>query len=163
MQDFYIEELRMATEHPLLDDNGDKRGTPPDWYRGTRATKRAEGGATTDGVHAHRIALVPSAAERALTPEQRVARNQLEDELERLRARKADMPERDYLRESGDPAAQNFRDLSHRAATRRRRSPPGSPRRGKASRRPRAGFVRRRDPDALTRDKPPPRPVLARA
>jgi hypothetical protein len=98
VQDFYTEELRMATEHALIDDNGDKRGTPPDWFRGTRATKRAEGGASPDGVHAHRIALVPSAAERALTPEQRATRNQLEDELEVLRSRKDTLPERDYLR-----------------------------------------------------------------
>ena len=97
--EFYQTDGRLQTEHPLLDDNGDKRGTPPDWFRGTRATKRAEGGAAPDGVHAHRIALVQSAAERALTPAQRATRDRLEEELERLRERKSSMTERDYLRE----------------------------------------------------------------
>ncbi len=99
VQNFYDEELRLATEHPLLDDNGDRHGTPPDWFSGTRATKKAEGGATPDGRLAHRFSLVESPAERALTPEQRSARNQLEDKLEQLRDRKDAMPERDYLRE----------------------------------------------------------------
>lgn len=99
VQVFYTEAQRMATEHALIDDNGDKRGTPPDWFRGTHATKKAEGGATIDGLAAHRVALVLSEAERRLTPTQRAERDRLEDELERLRGRKATTPARDYLRE----------------------------------------------------------------
>lgn len=99
VQVFYAEAQRMATEHALIDDNGDKHGTPPDWFRGTRATKKAEGGATVDGVRAHRVALVMSEAEKRLTAAQRDARDRLEDELERLRERKPKMAERDYMRE----------------------------------------------------------------
>lgn len=99
VQDFYAEELRLATEHALLDDNGDRLGTPPDWFRGIRATKKAEGGASVDGTTAHRIALVESAAERALTADQRAARNRLEEELDALRERKDAMSESDYVRE----------------------------------------------------------------
>jgi hypothetical protein len=99
VQDFYVEELRLATEHALIDDNGDHRGTPPEWYRGIRATKKAEGGATADGRVAHRIALIESPAERALSPAQRTERNRLEDQLEQLRQRKDTMSPSDYQRE----------------------------------------------------------------
>ena len=73
---FYAEAGRMASEHPLLDDNGDKLGVPPDWFRGTRVVKRPESGQPVDGFRAHQIALVGDAAERALTPEQRQRRDQ---------------------------------------------------------------------------------------
>ena len=32
--DFYQQENRIATEHALLDDNGDAKGTPADWFTG---------------------------------------------------------------------------------------------------------------------------------
>jgi len=99
VQDFYVEELRLATEHALLDDNGDHHGTPPEWFRGTRATKQAEGGASADGTNAHRIALIESPAERALTSVQKAERNRLEDQLEQLRQRKDAMAPADYERE----------------------------------------------------------------
>src|SRR5204863_7310884 len=35
--EFYKAESRLATEHALLDDNGDGLGTPADWFRGVRA------------------------------------------------------------------------------------------------------------------------------
>src|SRR6056297_2424025 len=38
---FYAEQGRLATEHALLDDNGDGRGTSPDFYRGVRVTQAA--------------------------------------------------------------------------------------------------------------------------
>src|SRR5262249_53253088 len=42
--EYYKTHAQLATEHPLLDDNGDKLGTPPDWFHGIRATKRAKDG-----------------------------------------------------------------------------------------------------------------------
>jgi hypothetical protein len=96
---FYTEENRMASEHALIDDNGDKRGTPADWFQGTRAVKRAQDGAAPDGDIAHKLALVETPAERALTGEQRAARDTLEQQLEALRARKKSMEPDDYLRE----------------------------------------------------------------
>ena len=36
---FYEEEGRLATEHSLLDDNGDGKGTQSDWFRGLQVTK----------------------------------------------------------------------------------------------------------------------------
>src|SRR5574341_271881 len=42
--EFYSGEGRLATEHALLDDNGDALGTPADWFRGIRAVKKARDG-----------------------------------------------------------------------------------------------------------------------
>src|SRR4029077_6004302 len=39
VEQFYQEAGRLATEHALLDDNGDGLGTPADWFRGVRAVK----------------------------------------------------------------------------------------------------------------------------
>ena len=36
----YEREGLLATEHALLDDNGDGLGTPPDWFSGVRVVKR---------------------------------------------------------------------------------------------------------------------------
>ncbi|HEV3339504.1 MAG TPA: hypothetical protein VG125_04085, partial [Pirellulales bacterium] len=37
--EYYRSHTQLATEHALLDDNGDRLGTPPDWFRGVRATR----------------------------------------------------------------------------------------------------------------------------
>lgn len=99
VQAFYTESGRLATEHALIDDNGDKQGTPADWFRGNRLQRRAKGSAEPDGGRAKLIALVPSETERALTPAQREQRDQLERELEALRARKSEFKEDDYYRQ----------------------------------------------------------------
>lgn len=99
VKEFYATENRLATEHALLDDNGDGRGTPPDWFRGTRAVKQAADDTPPDGARAHQIHLVRSAAERALDPATRTRRDALEREIEALRRRKAELPEEDYFRE----------------------------------------------------------------
>ena len=39
--EFYKTEGRLATEHALIDDNGDGLGTPADWFRGVHAVKRS--------------------------------------------------------------------------------------------------------------------------
>src|SRR5262249_51975520 len=58
---FYTKERRMVTEHALLDDNGDSFGTPPDWFQGIRAVKKAQDFAEADGHRAHQLCLAPSA------------------------------------------------------------------------------------------------------
>ncbi len=93
---FYTGEARLASEHSLIDDNGDKLGTPPDWFRGTRVTKRAKGGQEPDGFRSHQIALIPSELEKLLTPEQRIDRDGLEAEMELLRKRKDQLEADDY-------------------------------------------------------------------
>jgi len=93
--DFYESEGRLATEHSLLDDNGDGAGTPPDWFSGVRLVKRADKG-EGDGRLAHRIHLVPNPSDSALTPVQRETRDRLEREIEQLRQLKATLPPGDY-------------------------------------------------------------------
>jgi hypothetical protein len=92
---FYKDEGRLATEHSLLEDNGDGLGTPPEWFEGVRAVKKPKAG-TADGLRARQIHLVHSAQENALPPETRAKRDGLEQEVARLRDRKAEMPEKEY-------------------------------------------------------------------
>jgi hypothetical protein len=114
-KEFYDTEGRLMTEHSLIDDNGDAQGTPAEWFQGIRvvrtaATGRGGGGgrggpggaaaargpAVADGTKAHQWALVQSAVELALSDEARLQRNDLENRIEVLRARKASMPESEY-------------------------------------------------------------------
>ncbi|HEX2851771.1 MAG TPA: hypothetical protein VHO24_00940 [Opitutaceae bacterium] len=98
VSEFYKTEGRLATEHALLDDNGDGLGTPADWFRGTRATKQARNGASLDGARARQFHLVRSEAERKLSPEQRARRDELELTIENLRATKTKLGEAEYYR-----------------------------------------------------------------
>ena len=96
---FYQEAGRLATEHALLDDNGDGLGTPADWFRGVRAVKTAANGKSVDGVRAHQLHLVRSDAEREFSPDARARRNDLEKQLSDLRLRKASLAEAEYYRQ----------------------------------------------------------------
>ncbi len=97
VREFYASEGRLMTEHALLDDNGDKLGTPADWFQGVRAVKSAKSGAAVDGLRAARLHLVRSAREEQLPAEARERRDQLEQELADLRSRKTEMSEDEYL------------------------------------------------------------------
>lgn len=96
--EFYQLEGRLATEHALLDDNGDGLGTPADWFRGIRAVKKAREGAELDGFRAHQLHLVLSEAEKKLPPEVRARRDELEIEIARLRESKTQLGEDEYYR-----------------------------------------------------------------
>ena len=93
---FYEENARLATEHALLDDNGDRQGTPAEWFRGTRVQQRADGDRVPDGERARLLAVVLTEEERTLTADQRARRDALERELSALRARKNELPEAVY-------------------------------------------------------------------
>lgn len=94
--EFYKAEGRLATEHPLLDDNGDGLGTPPDWFRGVRAIKAAKSGAPLDGYRAHQFHLLRNDEDRTLPVEARARRDQLEISIAKLRDSKKDMAEDAY-------------------------------------------------------------------
>jgi hypothetical protein len=94
--EFYKNEGRLATEHALLDDNGDGLGTPADWFRGIRAFKTAANNAPLDGMRAHQWHLIRSSNDQKLSPEQRRARDELEFEIARLRQQKSAIPENEY-------------------------------------------------------------------
>ena len=97
VREFYAKEGRLETEHALLDDNGDRLGTPPDWFQGIRAVKSAKDGATPDGPRAAQFCLIRSRQEQDLSPAIRTRRDQLEQTLAGLRQRKSELPEAEYL------------------------------------------------------------------
>lgn len=96
VEEFYKTDGRLATEHALIDDNGDGFGTPADWFRGVRATKRAKDGAELDGTRSRQLHLVPNARESELSPEARLRRDKLELALEELRGQKEQLGEDEY-------------------------------------------------------------------
>lgn len=97
-QEFYDSEGRLATEHPLLDDNGDGKGTRAEAYRGVRLIEK-DPGIAWDGVRSHQWHLIPSNEERRLPVELAAQRDALELKLAQLRDLKATLPEDLYYRE----------------------------------------------------------------
>jgi hypothetical protein len=96
VDEYYRTHSQLASEHALLDDNGDKLGTPANWFHGIRATKRAKDGATLDGTRAHQLHLIPSNRERGIPAELRQRRDQLELSIAALRDQKEKLGEEAY-------------------------------------------------------------------
>ena len=95
--EFYKTEGRLATEHSLLDDNGDGKGVRSELYVGDRVVDNAENPDVMDGRSAARWHFIRSDEERRLSPEQREKRDALEGQLEDLRKLKSSLPEDEYL------------------------------------------------------------------
>jgi len=87
-EEFYKAAGRIVTEHALLDDDGDGKGT--------RAVALSDP-ETTDGRRAGQWRLVLSETELKLSPEARAERDRLELALFELRDRKSQLPEAEYL------------------------------------------------------------------
>lgn len=96
VREFYLAEGRIQTEHALVDDNGDGKGTPASFFRGLRANQTAKNGAVPDGAKSRLTSLIPDAASQKLSPSQLQQRDALEGEVETLRAAKAGMMEEEY-------------------------------------------------------------------
>ena len=94
---FYREEARLATEHALLDDNGDRVGTSSDFYRGVRPVKEPEPGKQMDGRAASRAILFSSPDAPKLTSAQLAERQRIEEQIDALRMRKSQLSEAEYL------------------------------------------------------------------
>lgn len=94
--EFYKSEGRIATEHAMIDDNGDQLGSRSEWFEGTMPTQTASPEAKPDGDLAAQKVLVKNAFERLLSPEQREKRDGLERQVVELRRSKQDVPENDY-------------------------------------------------------------------
>ena len=95
--EYYEQEGRIQTETPLLDDNGDGRGTSLKDYDAIR-----EGGTSKrepDGSFAKRWALVLSPEEQAIPPEVRQRRNVLEAQIDNLRNRRHQLEKEEYYAE----------------------------------------------------------------
>ncbi len=94
---FYREEARLATEHALLDDNGDRIGTGGDFYRGVRPVKQPEPGKQIDGRAASRAILFSSPGAPKLSSAQLAERQRIEEQIDALRAKKSQLAEAEYL------------------------------------------------------------------
>jgi hypothetical protein len=97
--EFYKVEGRLATEHALLDDNGDGLGTPAEWFRGLRAIKKPKENAPVDDLLAQQFRLLNSPTEQALSPDQRARRDALERSVILHREKKGQLPDDDYYNE----------------------------------------------------------------
>ncbi|MCA9058014.1 MAG: hypothetical protein KDA85_05925 [Planctomycetaceae bacterium] len=97
--DFYVAEGRLATEHSLLDDNGDAQGSRVELFAGDRPRDDIKDTSLVDGRQAGRWHLVRSAEEQQLTVSEREQRVQLEQQLESLRARRSEFDEAAYLKQ----------------------------------------------------------------
>ncbi len=101
--EFYKLQGRIITEHALLDDNGDKLGTPADWFQGLRPAKKPRSNTAVDGLLAGQFCLIPSQSERKLTTQERAQRDALERAVFRIRAEKGTLPKDEYYRKLEKP------------------------------------------------------------
>jgi hypothetical protein len=72
------------------------RAEPATFFQGTRAVQAAQQGAEVDGRYAHRFQFGKASAVESLSLEQLARRDQLEQEIERLRQTKSQMSEDAY-------------------------------------------------------------------
>lgn len=87
-QRFYSEETRLASEHALINDNGDKVGTTGDFYRGVRPIKESDEG-EIDGAIASRIILMASEENAQFPPALDDERRSIERQIDKLRTQKS--------------------------------------------------------------------------
>lgn len=97
--EFYRDNARLATEHALLDDNGDRRGTTFDWFSGIRVVRKPQSGELPDGRLAHALHLQVAPQENDWSPEKLARRDELEKQIEQLVADKEQFQVDDYYRQ----------------------------------------------------------------
>lgn len=97
--EFYVTEGRLATEHSLLEDNGDGRGVRAELFDGLKLSVSIQSDEPVDGANAGKIWLIRSAEERQLTADQQLTRDALEARLESLKVRRGEIDEADYLQQ----------------------------------------------------------------
>jgi len=96
-KEHYESESQLVTEHTLLDDNADGKGTPADWFRGIHVKKNAQENAIPDGTLANQMLLVPAESAQPVPTELVSKRDELELELANLRLKKKGLTEEEYL------------------------------------------------------------------
>ncbi|MFO0427272.1 MAG: hypothetical protein ACK526_11970 [Planctomyces sp.] len=121
--DAYAAQGQLATEHSLLDDNGDGRGTRDESKSDARDTRKrnAEKTSPSDGSLASQRYLRPDPVEHSLSAEQRQIRDEQERQIEELRKQQATnpKPEEEYLREMEKlllPLAEMYESLRKNSA-----------------------------------------------
>lgn len=103
VEQFYVDEGRLATEHALLDDNGDERGSPPDRFPRVISALSGSSSPVPEGRLASGIILVSNPRERELSPRQRSLRDELELEISGLRSRKTEFSDEDAYYSAIEP------------------------------------------------------------
>lgn len=93
---FYENDNRLATEHALIDDNGDAMGTR---HESLQPDAKAAAGVKTDGERAAQLVLVLSEEEKKLTDAQRGKRDALELALKKLKEQREKMQDEAYYTE----------------------------------------------------------------
>lgn len=91
---FYEEQERIATEHGLIEDNGDGVGTRSEVFEGTRPKSGTP--EPVDGARARQVVLVAGEEEKHLTEAQRKRRDELEIELDQLKKRRPELGDEKY-------------------------------------------------------------------
>ncbi len=95
--EFYEIDGRLASEHALLDDTGDQKGIPADWFKGVRPVKKPEGNSRPDGRIAAQFHLIENELESLMSPEIKQRRDELEQAIFELRDHRDDMKEEAYF------------------------------------------------------------------
>lgn len=95
---FFETEERLATEHALIEDNGDGVGSRLEAFTGIRPHPLEEG-KTPDGLLAHQWGLILNAADARLSGETRQQRADLEQKLEALKTRRPQLGDEEYYRQ----------------------------------------------------------------
>lgn len=97
VQKFYDSKDRIATEHALIDDNGDGLGTPASMVRRDGVNERNESGTAIDGDAAARMTWSPSGSSLVWSREQLEQRAAIEADVGALRKLKPNLDEDDYF------------------------------------------------------------------
>jgi hypothetical protein len=93
----YVSLGLLATEHSLLDDNGDGKGSRAELFDGVRVRSDVTAPEAIDGRISERIHLERSAFEQQMTVEQRQLRDETVQKIDDLRRRRDEFDEADYL------------------------------------------------------------------
>ena len=99
LTDHYKQDGRLQTEHSILDDNADGKGTQPSAFVGILPKDTSEENETPDGFRAHQHHLKQSDFEKSLSPDQKKLRDSLEMEIFKLRQKKPVLSEDEYYQE----------------------------------------------------------------
>lgn len=96
--EFYEADGRLATEHAVIDDNGDGVGTRAEVFQGVVAAK-GDDKIQPDGDRSRQVCLVMSEEEARLPEAVRRRRDELERQIRALDAKKVSLEENEYYRE----------------------------------------------------------------
>ena len=101
MTQFYEKEGRIATEHAILDDNGDQQGIRAEGFEGVLAIRsgKEKKDSRPDGERAHQIHLAPNKLEAMMPEPLRLRRDELERQVIALRRKRGEIKEKVYYRD----------------------------------------------------------------